>query len=141
MTDRREFYRTDICSRTFIGIICVDGPHLRMLENRACDHDIPLGSALEILKLDNRHYYAICKDREPRIVLSRFADDDVDIVSQEFGIPIAGWRHARTFTESPAWTALKKWVNQHPDIARACSHTDTYVPGWYNMTANFDQTR
>ena len=133
MPDRHEFYRIEICGRIFIGTICADGPYLKMLENRAYDHRVPLGSALNISKPGGRHYYAICKGNEPRIVLTTFDVEEVEIVSREFGIPINGRLQALSFTESPAWSALKRWVKQHPGIARACSHTESCVPGWYNL--------
>ncbi len=133
MPDRHEFYRIEICRRIFIGTICADGPYLKMLENRAYDQRVPLGSALEISKPVGRHYYAICQNSEPRIVLPLFDDEDIEAVSREFGIPIAARLQAMSFTESPAWSALKWWVKQHPNIARACSHTESYVPGWYSL--------
>jgi len=136
MPDRHEFYRIEICGRIFIGTVCVDGPHLKMLENRAYDHSVPLGSALEISKPVGRQYFAISQSNEPRIVLPLFADEDIEAISREFGIPIAGRMRALSFTESPAWNALKRWVNQHPNIARACSHTDTFAPGWYDVNSS-----
>ena len=80
--------------------------------------------------------YAICKDNEPRIVLPLFADEDIEAGSAEFGIPIAGRLHVLSFTESPAWCALKRWVKQHPEVARACSHTESHVPGWYSLDSS-----
>ncbi|PSH62036.1 hypothetical protein CU102_26045 [Phyllobacterium brassicacearum] len=136
MPDRHQFYRNEICGRTFIGTVCADGPYLKMLENRAYDHRVPLGSALEISKPVGRHYYAICKDNQPRIVLPMFDDEEINVVSREFGIPITGRLQALSFTESPAWKALKRWVKRHPDIARACSHTESYVPGWHSLDSN-----
>lgn len=138
MPDRHEFYRVEICQRIFAGVVYMDGPYMKLVENRVYDHRVSLGSALEISKPIGRHYYAICKDNEPRIVLSLFADEDIEAVSTEFGIPIAGRLHVVSFTESPAWYALKRWVKQHPDVARACSHTESHVPGWYNLVSGPD---
>ena len=132
MPDRHEFYRVKICGRILTGVVYIDGPYLKLLEDRVYDHRVALGSALEISKPVGRHYYAICKDNEPRIVLPMFDDEEIDAVSREFGIPITGRLQALSFTESPAWCALKWWVKQHPEVARACSHTDSYVPGWYS---------
>jgi hypothetical protein len=106
-----------------------------MLENRTYGRGVPLGAALSISKGAGRTYYAICKYNEPYILLPRFTDEDVEIVAREFGIPISGRIRPRSFTESPAWVALRKWAKEHPGIARACSHTDSYIPGWYRMVA------
>ena len=135
MPDRHEFHRVEICGRIFTGSISAEGPCLKMLENRIYGRGVPLGAALSISKGTGRHYYAICKYNEPHIVLPLFSDEDVEAVAREFGIPIAGRLRPLTFTESPAWTALRKWAKQHPGIARACSNTDTYVPGWYHMVS------
>ncbi|UXN57106.1 hypothetical protein [Phyllobacterium zundukense] len=135
MPDRHEFHRVEICGRIFTGSISAEGPCLKMLENRTYGRGVPLGAALSISKGAGRTYYAICKYNEPYILLPRFTDEDVEIVAREFGIPISGRIRPRSFTESPAWVALRKWAKEHPGIARACSHTDSYIPGWYRMVA------
>jgi hypothetical protein len=136
MPDRHEFYRVEICKRILAGVVRMDGPYMKLLENRVYDHRVPLGSALEISKPAGRLYYAICKDNKPRMVLPLFADEDIEAVSAEFGIPVAGRLHELSFTDSPAWRALKRWVKQHPEVARACSHTDSHFPGWYSLDSS-----
>lgn len=133
MPDRHEFHRFEICERIFAGTISVHGPYLKMLENRTFDHGVPLGSALTIAKAPGQRHYAVCKDHEPRIVLPLFAREEVEALAWEFGIPIADDRRAVSFMDSPAYRALKRWVKRHPGIAQACSHRDSYVPGWYDL--------
>lgn len=133
MPDRHEFHRVEICGRIFTGTIYADGPYLKMLENRTFGHGAPFGSALVISRSAGRRYYAICKHNEPLIVMPLFSDDDIETVAREFGIPMVGRLQGLSFAESPAWSALKKWVRQHPEIARACSKTDSYVPGRYDI--------
>jgi hypothetical protein len=133
MPDRREFHRVEICGRIFTGTVYADGPFLKLLENRTFGRGVPLGSALVITRGAGRRYYAICRHNEPLITLPLFSDEDMEAVAREFGIAIAGRLLTYSFAESPAWSALKRWVRQHPEIARACSKTETYVPGWYDM--------
>ena len=114
MPDRHEFHRVEICGRIFTGSISAEGPCLKMLENRTYGRGVPLGVALSIAKSTGRTYYAICKYNEPHILLPRFSDEDVEIVAREFGIPISGRIRPRSFTESPAWIALRKWAKEHP---------------------------
>ncbi|MGH6859756.1 MAG: hypothetical protein ACRECY_05830 [Phyllobacterium sp.] len=120
MLDRHEFYRAEICGRVFTGIVRADGPCLRLLENRACDHCAPLGNALELARPAGWHAYAICLNGQPSIALAQFSDEDIEDLSRQFGIPVAGRLWAFSFTGSPAWRALKRWAGQHPEIARAC---------------------
>lgn len=133
MPDRHEFHRVEICGRIFAGSVYADGPFVKLLENRTFGRGAPLGRSLLLSKGMGRRYYAICKHNEPLIPLPLFTDEDVEIVAREFGIPIAGRLYTVSFAESPAWIALKGWVRQHPDIARACSKTDSHVPGWYDV--------
>lgn len=133
MPDRHEFYRVEICGRLFTGTVYADGPYLKMLENRTFGQGAPLGSALVISRSAGRRWYAICKHDHPLIVLPLFSDEDMEVLAREFGIPIAGRLRKLSFAESPAWSALKRWVKRHPEIARACSRTDSSAPGWHDV--------
>jgi len=133
MPDRHEFHRVEICGRIFTGTVYAEGPFLKLLENRTFGRGAPLGRALILSRSAGRRYYAICKYSEPLITLPLFSDEDVEAVAREFGIPIAGRLYSLSFATSPAWIALKRWVRQHPEIARACSKTDSHIPGWYEI--------
>lgn len=128
MPDRREFYRLQICERVLTGTVYRDGPYLALIENRVYDHRVLLGPGLEIVKPAGRHYYAICRNAEPCIVLSQFSEEDVEDVAREFGIPTNRLFHL-SFEKSPAYGALKHWIKQHPEIAKTCLGPDGSAAG------------
>ncbi|MEK1890091.1 MAG: hypothetical protein AAAB35_21520 [Phyllobacterium sp.] len=133
MPDRHEFYRIEICGRTFTGTVHADGPYLKLLESRTFGYGAPLRSHLVLSKRAGRRYYAVYRNAEPLISLPLFLDEDLELLAGEFGIPIDDRSRHYSFARSPASQALKEWSLQHPEIARACSGITTIIPRWYQL--------
>jgi len=127
MSDRHEFHRVEVCGRIFTGTVHAGGPCLKLLESRIFGHGVPLDHALRLSRERGRRYHAISWHGRPVITLPLFADEDVEIVAREFGIPMEHRLKHFSFAESPAWQALKEWASQHPDLARACERTRTVI--------------
>ena len=140
----RVFHRATIGGLSFEGIVSADGPYvwcragggvaLGMSGIRRFKPDLVQTRAPALFG-----WWVVKYHGEARINLPGFNDAAVRRLSDEFGLVVLTGNHPdfsdRTrrdyFFTSPAWDGLRRWVMDHPRIAKAQACCDPYLPRWY----------
>lgn len=139
----RVFHSATIRGVRFDGIIGRGGPAisskrgwsplvvcaLRNFDPDQVYHGKPLPSGWWVVK-----YYD-----EVRLRLVDFSLAEIQHLASEFGIAFLDGedetgpldrRRVTMFEASPAWAGVRRWVAEHPKIARKYAEEDDYLPGW-----------
>lgn len=141
MATDNVFHRVKINQNLeFVAHIDFGGPYLNRIE-RGVDRvgDVALGRCALIAESTARGVdgWHICnwQSFEPHVKLTDLSNDQIKMISDEFGIQIEGQPQRLDFFGSKAWESLKEWVQKNPLIAKRIGETGSfYVGDWYHRS-------
>lgn len=132
MANNAAFHRATIRNRNFYATLSADGPYIGCKETRG---GVAIGHCTSLVKVEDKssvsgRSYAVCKYRtQVRIMLSGLTDQDVQQLSEEFGIPVENplADTNKSFRESAAFKGLVAWAREHPRLFARYRRHQSYV--------------
>ncbi|AZG11957.1 hypothetical protein [Cupriavidus pauculus] len=137
----RIFHRANFGGLLCKGFVTSDGPYITCGDGWM--DSTPLG--VSMLRKFQPHpkngrpqkegWWLVKYSSEARVDLTRFSETQIQQLSKEFGIVVAGEAEygddEERFFSSPAWSALQDWARSHPELAKDLAEGASYLPGWY----------